>query len=360
MTDVEELVAATLNDRANKAPADPRRLADNARTLHGKRRRRRTVGAVVASAAAVTAAVVIPLSVIDGSGGTPAPIGTPTTGAPATPARTQSVAFHGVEIDVPASWSINEERCGTPTADTVLRDVGVVLACLHPRPDGISTVEMRTGSPRWHDDRPVTVRTDAGNGTLQIQGGQIYVPEVRVLLLVQVPDSELRQEITDSIRVLEVDSNGCRMHGGRLEPPPGIPEDAVQPEGPFLIRATVRSVAVCKYAGRWLSASTTLTGEPLEQLRTVVDGLPDGFVRADPKYYLPSVCDEPDESTRFVLHVLDADGSGRTLWARIGVCGELGITDGRNPHALTRELAAALNGPLHTPYSLQGHLIPAR
>jgi hypothetical protein len=357
MTDLDQLVASTLRDRAGDAPSEVRDLADGARALHGRRRRRRTVAAVTATAAAVAAAVVIPLSLIDGDGA-PAPVTTPPPTTAPTPARTQAVAFHGVEIDVPAAWSINEEMCGTPTADTVLRDVTVVLSCLRVRPEGISTVELRTGRPDWGPRRNVVTATNAQGTRLEGAGGRFYVREAGVMVDVNVTHPALREQIIDSIRVVDVDSNGCRMHGVRQTLPfrygGGIDLD------PALVPGNPDRVAICKYTGTWLTASSTVTGAALHELLRVVDDLPDGFVRADPEYYLPSVCDEPDESSRFVLHVLDADGSGRTLWARIGVCGNLGITDGQHPHALTPELAAALNGPLHTPYAFQGHLIPAR
>src|SRR3954463_5023731 len=127
MSDVEDLVRATLLDHADDAPT-PDRLAASVRARRHRSRRTRQALTVVAVAAATAAAVVIPLTLTasghEGSKNVTAPKPGPTAAAE------QVIGFHGIEITVPASWAMNDLRCGTPMADTVIRDTGGNTLCL--------------------------------------------------------------------------------------------------------------------------------------------------------------------------------------------------------------------------------------
>jgi len=52
-------------------------------------------------------------------------------------------------IAVPDAWGTNVTRCGVPTRDTVVIDVGFTRACGMARPKGVESVEVTQGKPRF-------------------------------------------------------------------------------------------------------------------------------------------------------------------------------------------------------------------
>jgi hypothetical protein len=80
----------------------------------------------------------------DGSpGGAPTPSATV---AVEPPAGYRFVGIDHAAIAVPDTWGTNEVRCGTPQADTVVVDQGVVCMALVPRPAGVESVDIRRGN----------------------------------------------------------------------------------------------------------------------------------------------------------------------------------------------------------------------
>jgi hypothetical protein len=112
-----------------------------------------------------------------------------------------------------------------------------------------------------------------------------------------------------------------------------------------------------------LVSSVTLRDQEMTDLVRVVNGLPEGFVHAPPSTYDPSFCNEPSSAggevgSGFVLWVSEVGSAPFALWAHVGICGHLGITNGARDGQLTPDLAAALNKPLHAGYVMPGHLVP--
>ncbi|MEV0287861.1 MULTISPECIES: PASTA domain-containing protein [unclassified Kribbella] len=111
-------------------------------------RRRRTLAVCVTAAVAVAAAGgATALLTSPTSSVTPPPVAS--TSPHVAPADTRLVGVGHAAIAVPAEWGTNKERCGTPTADTVMFDVGAVHLCLSPRPAGVESVWILDGKTRF-------------------------------------------------------------------------------------------------------------------------------------------------------------------------------------------------------------------
>jgi hypothetical protein len=328
-----------------------------------RRRRRRRFGAIAVSTVITVSSVAFVVFALTrgGSGETPVASGTP---IPAS--LGQVIGFHGLEVTVPASWKINDATCGTPRSDTVIRDIGATETCLVTRPPGISSLQLLDNPDPWLPQLR-SIRTITNQHGVQLERGTIsggpavYVPDVRVMMFVDTVTNAGSSAIIDSIRLTDIDPNGCTMHEMQLGPPSSYQPDASMHD--VLIPGSPSSIAICHYVDHWLVSSTTVAGQEMTNLISVVNGLPEGFVHAPPSTYDPSQCSEPSSAggelgSGYLLWVSEAGAAPLPLWAHVGICGHLGITNGARNGQLTPELAAALNEPLHAGYVMPGRLIP--
>jgi hypothetical protein len=302
------------------------------------------------------------------------PSESPTTATTSTPSESvapaptdQVIGYHGVLVTVPAAWRINDQTCGTPQHDTVLRDVGAVASCLVPRPDGVSSLELfgfLTGSGSLLSELQVTdsftnasgVRLERGT-VPNYSGIAISVPAADVLMLIEGTSSEQTKEIIDSIQLADIDPYGCAMHETQLEPTSSYEPSAAMYDA--LIPGSPSAIAICHYVDNWLASSATLTGDRLSSFVRLVNGLPQGFVHAPTDSYLPSSCSKSDErGNGYVLWVQGIVDTPIPLWAHVQVCGNLGITNGALARQLTPDFARVLNGPLQIGYVMPGRLVP--
>lgn len=363
MTDLEDLVRATLGERAEDAPA-PHGLPEAVRARRHRSRRTRQTAAVLAVAAATAAAVVIPLTL---TGAPSAGEKHVTTPAP-QPSHEQLIGFHGIEITVPASWKLNDARCGTPVADTVLRDEGGVLTCLAPRPAGISSIELLTTSKAWEAAMTHVVTVTNAHGVSLRRGRMpgrpvvVLVPATGVLAFVDTPSPTLTDRLINSIEVTTTDSTGCKMREFQLRPP--FAESALRgPYQRYVIEPGPATIAICHYEDNWLVSSLVVSGSAAARIVAAANTAPNGYVHAPPQKGVFNPCTAPlrmggERGTGFILWARYANGYWRQLWFHMGSCGALGITNGQRAGALTLELARAINEPLHRGFGIPGHLLP--
>jgi len=362
MTDIEELVRATLADRADDAPT-PERLADSVRKRRHRSRRTRQALAVVAVAAATAAAVVIPLTMT----GSPKTEHDAVTAPPVKAFKDQVIGFHGIELTVPATWKMNDLTCATPTSDTVIRDTGGTTLCLIARPPRVNSVELLDNPRDWLKQMKhvSTVTNDHGvslrRGTVVGQGTAVVVPSVGVLALVRTTTPALADRIINSIDITNIDSTGCKMQERQLDPPSEL-QLRRGPFVPHVIDPTATSIAVCHYEHNWLVSSAVATGAELANIVHQANVARTGFVHANPADYLHSLCTDTssggEAGSGYVLRAHLASGVTQMLWAHIGSCGPLGITNGQRAGALTLALAKAINAPLHRGFAIPGDLRP--
>jgi hypothetical protein len=285
------------------------------------------------------------------------------------PAPTEQViGFHGLLLTVPASWAINDQTCGTPKHDTVLRDLGGVLLCLIDRPRGISSVELMDDPAYWLPKIQQLDTLTNPNG-VRLERGKvpdrpdiaIYAPAVDVLMFINTVSGGQSKAIVDSIELADIDPNGCAMREMQLDPPASYEPPAAMRD--VLIPGSPSGIAICHYVDNWLLSSATLTGEGMSNFVGVVNGLQDGSVRAPTDTYDHSMCDEPstaggERGSGYILWISGLDPAPVPLWAHVGICGDLGIANGAREGQLTPEFAKLLNEPLHHGYVMPGRLVP--
>lgn len=118
-------------------------------------------------------------------------------------------------IAVPDDWGTNEIRCGTPTRDTVVVDVGVVETCATAYPRGTTSVwirsreaidEVDTWTPIEVDGEPALRSPDErsrGFGS-RYYAASVYLPERDVVFTASSSVSfEAVQDLLDGIAVLD-------------------------------------------------------------------------------------------------------------------------------------------------------------
>lgn len=169
-----------------------------------RRRRPRTLAAMFATAAVVVGviggtALLFPADDIGDprpSAASPTGVTPPSvaeTSGSKTPPGTRLVGLGHAAIAVPAEWVTNMTRCGVPKADTVVIDVGAILACGTSRPRGVESVELWQGAPRFDFTSDETFEIDGlpaerqhttcgpgGFGSGRVCDGTIYLPSLGV------------------------------------------------------------------------------------------------------------------------------------------------------------------------------------
>lgn len=336
--------------------------------IAGRRRRRRRLSAIALSAVITVGSLAFVVAALTPRGSQEPPVGSsaPSSTPPTSPAG-QIIGFHGLEVTVPTSWKINDTMCGTPQSDTVIRDQGAIAECLFvPRPPGISSLEL-VENPEYWRPKMLSVRTLTNPHGVELERGTIsdrlgiavYVPAVHVLMFVDTVADAETSAIIDSIQLADTDPNGCTMHEMQLDPPTSYQPQASMQD--TMIPGSPSAIAICHYVDNWLVSSATVTDQEMTDLVGVVNGLPEGFVHAPPSTYDPSECESStggELGSGFVLWVREADAAPLPLWAHVGICGHLGITNGARDGQLTPELAGALCEPLHAGCGFPGRLIP--
>jgi hypothetical protein len=273
------------------------------------------------------------------------------------PPMIQTIGYHGLLVTVPSSWKINDTTCGTPVGNTIIRDEGGVASCLIETRARISSVELVSDPSYLLQSFRVTKTFTNPNGvgvqqgTVRGKGSAVNVPDPGVFILIHAP-SEMRS-IVMSLATSVVDPNGCRMHETQLFP---VPYPSSQNTG-ALIPGSPTAVTICHYINYWLASSASLTGDQATTFTNLVNGLQPGFAFPPKGTYLPSTCNRPQRSGYTLM--VKGDGTPGLLWARVGLCGPLGITNGIGSGQLTPALAKALNEPLHHGYAMPGRLVPA-
>jgi hypothetical protein len=365
MNDLDELIRGTLRAHAVNAPTELT-LGDVTQPDRDARwSRRRTLLAVAGVVAATAAAIVIPLS-LTGSPGqrTPASsVGPAPSPAPRAPAGEMLVGFHGVELAVPSTWKINDTKCGTPVANTVIRDEGDTPACLRLGPVHFSSVELLDNTAASRPDLlgAHAVTNDNGVdyelGRLAGQpGAAVIVPSVGVVVLIDTTTSAETRRVLASLTTPATDVTGCPMRQHTLSPP----SDYTPPSGAELnthmIPADPTSITVCHYSDFWLESSTTTTGADQTSLIALANAARTGFVYAPVSTYSVDSCSD-EVGTGYTLSARYSDKPTVMLWAHIGFCGPLGITNGVRNGALSEALAQAITAPLRTGFAMAGRLV---
>ncbi len=360
----EQVMRDALTQHAADAPEAPG-LAGAARARLARRRRTRVIGVAAASAVAVIAGVVI------------AGVG-PATRTPETPAAASDSAsppngadlpdgwrwesYGGIEVGVPGDWGwgngdqrlyqwcVGGDRdpivgrpggstlvgCpgegSDPDPGTLLENTGPIVAFGFPldRPD--------------RPDRPVRVR---GDRATRVVGG--------VLLIVQT-EPELREQILDTVREVDVDATGCPVDDPVAADPGRRPEEPVD----VASLTGVTAVTACKYGlavpdggaptGSALLSSVGLQGPDAAAAVAEIAAAPVGGGPDSPESCMPEYAYGDD----LIVLRISSDAGESQVHLRYSSCDHNGFDDGVHVRELTREAVAPFIAEANTLFSFSG------
>lgn len=328
----------------------------------------RIVGLGVIVAGVLVTAVVLAAAGNFGAGsnsgrttdGAPAPVGAP------PPAGMQAISYHGVQIYVPAAWPINDTRCGTPQADTVLlADGDATPTCLVSGPRGLTVVSMtRLNTSGGRQDATVArTATHVVGGAARIGTGtlphlsdrvtSLVIPSIDVVVAVSSPSAADAMAVLRTAHVVAIDSNGCVQHVSDL-----VPQALgdVAAEQARLVPGTPVSTTLCRYSRGWLVQSVALSAGQGSALRALLNRLPAGATH-DPSLVGGRSCVD-GAAHGFLAHFRLSDDSDLQVAVHIGDCPTLTAYNGRRRTAISEPLVDELarlggyDGALPEPHNL--------
>jgi len=234
MTDIEALLRDTLQVRGDEIATPP------AWKPAGSRTRSRASGRPWFLPALGSAALIIVVMIVTAN------LGPQDPPAPAEPSELvgdvtepppgmQAVSSLGIEILVPADWSINDTGCGQTSAPSVARGGLIALTCWTPEPFDKAIAEVGPADLNWvpaqdpylgdptatsPPPRPVmtmeatTVDGQAAErGRYELVGGRtaglLRIPSADVAIAVRAGDTETVDTILDSAHLVNTDNAGC-------------------------------------------------------------------------------------------------------------------------------------------------------
>jgi hypothetical protein len=295
-------------------------------------------------------------------------------------ASTRESVFHGLAIDVPKSWPDNATWCGTPTRSTLIYPSGSTAACAIGRAAGITSVEWGVsgeyqGLVTDTSTTEVHIGGVRGTRTVGVLGPQgstiknplhvvrITVPKLSAQVEITSPSTGLADRLAATLHVVTHDQFGCAIRSSVR-----TLSDAPTPTRPgsdhILIPGTPSAISVCWYEHGFLEHGNSLDRHDSAAAVRLVNALPRGLSIADPKTYLPAVCQpnnhfsDLSDVSIFVFHVSFPTGKPLTLVSRTSVCGLLGITNGRRNGQFRTGLWEFLSRHVGGPGVIPGRLLP--
>ncbi|GAB3270448.1 hypothetical protein GCM10027456_57570 [Kineosporia babensis] len=150
-----------------------------------------------------------------------------------------------------------------------------------------------------------------------------------VSIVVQAP-AELRAQIISTVRLAEIDHNGCAA----VPPYAGHPKWG--PSGPEVTEYTdIKGISACSYVDAELVGSLRLNPEQATEAIAAIASAPVGGGPFNPAALCVPVEDESDDVAQLILQV-DAAAAG-TIVLSYGGCSSTGLDDGTAVRTLTRD-----------------------
>ena len=333
----------------------------------------------------VVAAVVAAVR-LTGRDGTDAPSGAGTgpSSAAVVPvaAGDRLVVFHGLAVEVPAAWPTNALRCATPQRDTVILP-GAVETCLTTSRPAVPFVQFGEGTSfavlagtlrDAHTEQTEVGGLPATRLTGRQQGRYVVavaVPSLSAQVLASSPEQATGEALAGTVRVTDTDANGCPAHSDAVAVLPTGRPTARPGADRELVPGTPSAVVVCRYVAGLVEQSGAVDGADRTALLATLNGLPSGVSRANPKDYLPSLCRTPStapgsvlddtamDSEAYLVRASYASGPSVSVLVRLGLCGDLGASNGTRTGQLTQALAERLAAAAGNSQGWPGDVRPA-
>lgn len=332
---VEAVLSDALHAHAALAPPAATLLeAVAAKEIRRRAARRRTalVGAAGVAVAATVSGVVLAGV---GAGGGARPVA-----ARSDSGQARAYNFHGLEVSVPQSWSVNALRCGVPSADTVVMDrLGTETGCAVLKARVVQSVTFVNYPARGGTRTPAPGRAVAVDGLAgRLVSGRLpngltdetlIVPALEVSVEVQTRTPGLAGQIIASARHAAVDTNGCGSRVAALRPSGPPQRDGAQAR---LVPGRPTSVTLCRYTGGRLGHSTRFTAQQLTALLPLVNGLHPGLKRSTS---VPAQWCTTQGLDGYLLRFGYASGPPLEVFVRLNGCDRLGADNGARTGGLT-------------------------
>jgi hypothetical protein len=253
----------------------------------------------------------------------------------------------GVEIEVPAGWSINDYGCAQTAAPSVVRGGGPVSLCFTPEPvtKEVAIIGQVLGADSAQ--RPGHAVTVNGRSATRADwrrpdgryAGWVTIPGRKIAVDVRTNAAATTRRILDSVRLVDPDHLGC---------PTARP--APTGTGTPLAPANPSAVDVCYYGGTEsdrLMASTRLTGTAAEHLTAALDAAGPG---GNPDRPASDCTDRRPLLADAVLRVHGPGDAVRLLWVTFSSCTGRGVSDGTRTVQVTQSIVQQIMDPLHSGY----------
>lgn len=334
-----------------------------------------------AMAVAVAAALAVGLPRLLGKDGRPAdPLRGITSTASARPGF-QVVTYRGLSITVPASWQVGVGIPACVLSRSVVELPGFTDECGVVASPDLTLVEILEGTAPLPSMLVTStshttisglpaIRTDGVRNGAELSGRKAFgyqIPALQASVQIMPASDQIARQLEASLRVDAVDAHGCsvRSSSDAFPAPPGAGRagmaDSLVPGEPV-------SMTACRYIDGWLNQGATVSGAKLGAFVRTVNSLPTGLSRSALGPGLqqcpgsPSVRDalpaQGDDIYRFELSY--PDGPQLLLIARLGSCGDFGISNGRRTGQLTDALATLLCDTVGCYGTWAGSLEPVR
>lgn len=291
----------------------------------------------------------------------------------------QVVTFHGLSITVPAAWRVAGYSC--QLTSSVVELPGASPACgRRPYPE-FTIVQFFEGTqPLPKESVSRTTRTTiSGLPATRIEADRAVdpyvtdraafgyvVPKLHASVLIQPAQGQTGQDLAASLRVDAVDMHGC---SSTVSDVAALPRSATSDRigmTQALIPGQPVSASVCRYQAGWLEKGSTLSGAALRAFAATLNGLPVGLSRA--RDLGLTTCrdrgsvgslDNPWDSEAYRIEVRYPDGPPVLLIARLGACGDLGISNGARTGQRTNELLTLLIRTVGASDGVPAPVVPA-
>jgi hypothetical protein len=251
---------------------------------------------------------------------------------PATPWARQWVDTHGIEVAVPAQWQLNRGLCGTPKANTVLWNNGIVLACATGQPLGLSVVEFGGVLNRpagWYRRHATRVSID-GAEAFRVNAGvvagsrevQLIFPLRGITVSVMSPHPALLRQMLASVRIVKVNAVGCPTR-----PHPSYRTGSRPNSGRRFVPAGATGLVGCYYEAGWLDRSNRVGSSAAQRVAKVLNHAAWGSSRAPRGSIASSECG-PSWNSFSIAYFEYAHKPPLPVTAHLDGCTHLGASNG--------------------------------
>jgi len=265
------------------------------------------------------------------------------------------VGFHGVQIAVPATWRLEDQRCGAARSDTVLYPDVATEACYWTPPPNLTVVtffELSTAIRLGWSKAAFHTVADHGQmvsvGWLEAARQRprllvLFARQVGAAVAIQSPSEATARRLMASVRVVKVDADGCPSEVGRLHP---LGPSAVPGADGELVPGAPTGVALCRYEDFWLAESAHASGHALSTLVAILNSLKPGTSHVRGSGGESASACAQDAHRGFLLRFSYPNGVLEPVLVHISGCGALSAANGSRSGQINWPIVTALTQAL--------------